>query len=121
VIDAAGDIWKSYPNELTFRVTATGLDNAVIGADIDTITEPGDLNSLLLGLRFRLKVFRGLTMHIVQPSSIKLIGMPADVPYDERVYRVSFKTVSLPVDSRLVMEVLTPKGQLLSRFHLELL
>ena len=120
VIDAAGRVWKNYPDEVTFRVTATAIDSGLLNTDTDTIDEAGDLNSFLLGLQFRLKAFRGLKMHVEKPLSIKQIGVPADVPYDERVYRVSFETGDLPVDARLVMEVLSPKGQLLSRFHLEL-
>jgi hypothetical protein len=121
VIDAAGDIWKHYPAELTFRVTATAMDPDSLKSEIDRIDEPGDLNAFMLGLHFRLKVFQGLNMQTVKPTSVHLIGVPSDVPYDERVYRVSFDTGNFPVDARLVMEVLSPGGQLLSRFHLELL
>ena len=120
VIDAAGRVWKNYPDEVTFRVTATAIDSGLLNTDSNTIDEAGDLNSFLLGLQFRLKAFRGLEMRMKRPLSVKLIGVPADVSYDERVYRVSFETGDLPVDARLVMEVLSPKGQLLSRFHLEL-
>ncbi len=120
VIDAAGQVWTNYPDEITFRVTATAIDSGVMQVDSDNINESGDLNSFLLGLHFRLRSFRGLHMTELHPSSVKLIGVPADVPYEERVYRVSFNTGKFPVDDRLVMEVLSPKGQLLSRFHLEL-
>lgn len=120
VIDAAGDVWTHYPDEITFRVTASAIDSGMMQVDSQNIHESGDLNSFLLGLRFRLKSFRGLQMKEVQPISVKLIGVPADVPYQERVYRVSFDTGEFLVSDRLVMEVLSPKGQLLSRFHLEL-
>lgn len=120
VIDAAGNVWKNYPDVLTFRVTATAIDSGVVQVDSVNINESGEMNSFLLGLRFRLRSFRGLHMTELHPDSVKLIGVPADVPYQERVYRVSFGTAGVPVDNRLVMEVLSPKGQLLSRFHLEL-
>ncbi len=120
VIDAAGNVWKNYPDEVTFRVTATALDSEIVQADSVNVDEAGDLNSFLLGLRFRLRSFRGLRMKEVRPSTVKLIGVPADIAYEERVYRVSFDTGTFPVDDRLVMEVLSPKGQLLTRFHLEL-
>lgn len=120
VIDAAGNVWKNYPNGVTFRVTATALDSGLIQLDSESINESGDLNSFLLGLHFRLLSFRGLQMTELQPSSVELIGVPAEIPYQERVYRVSFDTGNFPVDNRLVMEVLSPKGQLLTRFHLEL-
>jgi hypothetical protein len=120
VIDAAGDVWTHYPNEITFRVTATAIDSGMMQVDNQNVHESGDLNSFLLGLHFRLKSFRGLQMTESDPTSVKLIGVPADVPYQERVYRVSFDTGEFPVSDRLVMEVLSPKGQLLTRFHLEL-
>ena len=121
VVDAAGRNWQNYPAELNFRVTATGMADVLNNLDTSQIREDGDFNSFLLGLKFRLKVYRGLKMSILQPSSLKLIGMPADLPADERVFRVSFDTHNLPVDDRLVLEVLSPGGQVLSRFHLELL
>lgn len=121
VIDASGDVWKNYPSEVTFRITATAMDPGTLKSDIDRIDEPGNLNSFLLGLHFRLKVFEGLNMRTVKPSAIRMIGIPSDVPADERIYRVSFQTGDFPVDARLVMEVLSPAGKLLSRFHLELL
>ena len=121
VIDAAGKVWRNYPNEITFRVTATGMNEQFVGMDSYDIKEKTDFNQLLLGLRFRLKAYRWLDMQIRQPEEVKMIGMPADVPYNERVFRVTFNTGDLPVDDRLVLEVLTPDGKLLSRFHLELL
>ena len=120
VIDASGDVWTHYPEEVTFRITATAIDSGMVQVDSQNVHESGDLNSFLLGLHFRLKSFRGLHMTELQPASVKLIGVPADVPYEERVYRVSFETGEFPVSDRLVMEVLSPKGQLLTRFHLEL-
>lgn len=121
VIDAAGKVWRNYPNEITFRVTATGINEQFVGMDSYDIKEKTDFNQLLLGLRFRLKAYRWLDMQIREPEQVKMIGMPADVPYNERVFRVTFNTGDLPVDDRLVLEVLTPDGKLLSRFHLELL
>lgn len=121
VMDANGDVWKHYPDEITFRLTATAKTQDTLKMDTDTIDEKTDLNSFLLGLKFRLKAYRGLQMSVVPPSSVRMIGMPADVAYDERVYRITFETGEFPVDTRLVMEVLSPGGQMLSRFHLELL
>lgn len=121
VIDAAGQVWHDYPAELNFRVTATAIQDILNNLDTSDVTEPGDMNSFLLGLKFRLKVYHELQMTILPPSSVNLIGLPADVAGEERVFRVSFDTARIPVDDRLVLEVLSPGGQLLIRFHLELL
>lgn len=121
VLDAEGHVWQNYPDELSFRVTATAMADMLSNLDSSEITEPADMNSFLLGIKFRLKDYRDLEMKVLPPSSIKLIGLPADLPGDERVYRVSFNTAQIPVRDRLVLEILSPSGQLLTRFHLELL
>jgi hypothetical protein len=121
VIDATGREWKHFPKMLTFRVTATAIGNELTGLDTDEITESGDMNSFLRGLQFRLKDYQGLHLKILPPAAVKMIGMPANVKSPERVFRVSFDTPDIPVEDRLVLEVLSPGGQLITRFHLELL
>ncbi|HWR35662.1 MAG TPA: hypothetical protein VN622_07315 [Clostridia bacterium] len=116
-----GQQLQNYPATLNFRVTATALDPTMLTTDIARIDEPTDLNAMLLGLHFRLKVFRALNLEIMQPIAVQLIGVPADLPYDERIYRVSFNTGDIPVDARMALEVLSPQGELLTRFHFELL
>lgn len=116
-----GSELRHYPDQTTFRVTASALDPALLTTDLEPVAYDGDMNSLLLNLNFRLKVYRALQMKMIKPVRVVQIGMPADVPYDERVYRVSFDTSDIPVDARLVLEVLSPTGDRLSRFHFELL
>jgi hypothetical protein len=112
---------KSYPSGLDFRVTATALPNDFKGVDQDEVTTQESMNDFLLGLKFKLKVFRGLKMVELTPTNVKLIGVPSYQSYDERVYRVSFDTPNLPVDARLVLEVYDSNGTRLTRFHLEML
>ena len=121
VIDASGREWQYFPKVLTFRITATAQGEDLMNLDMDELTESGNMNTFLLGLQFRLKDYRGLHLMILPPSAVKMIGMPADVKSQERVFRVSFDTPDIPVDDRLVLEVLSPGGQLITRFHLELL
>jgi hypothetical protein len=112
---------KSYPAGLDFRVTASALPNDFRGVDQDEVTTHESMNDFLLGLKFKLKVFRGLHMQQLTPSNVKLIGVPAYETYEERVYRVTFDTPDLPVDARLVLEVYDADGTRLTRFHLEML
>jgi hypothetical protein len=73
----------------------------------------------MLGLRFRLKIFKRHPRHRTrEPKVVSVIGVPADVPYDERVYRVSFKLDRIPLKHRIVLE-LSPGGERISKFHLE--
>jgi hypothetical protein len=122
VVAADGSQMRQYPAELSFRVTASALDPEMLTSEILPVQSHGqDMNRFLLGLNFQLKVYRALHMKVLRPARVTMIGMPADVPYDERVYRVAFDTEDIPVDARIVLEVIAPTGERLSRFHLELL
>ena len=50
-----------------------------------------------------------------------MIGMPADVPADERVYRIGVSVGDMPVVDRFVLEVLSPEGHVLTHFPFSLL
>jgi hypothetical protein len=50
-----------------------------------------------------------------------MIGMPSDVPADERVYRVGINVGDMPVIDRFVIEVLSPEGEVLTHFPFTLL
>jgi hypothetical protein len=45
-----------------------------------------------------------------------MIGVPADVPYDERVYRITIKAGDLPISDRFIIEVDSPQGVVLTHF-----
>jgi hypothetical protein len=121
VVGADGTEMRHYPQSLTFRVTASAIESDMLSNDIDAVNYSGDLNSFLLGMHFRLKAYRGLKVSVIKPERVHLIGVPADQPFDERVYKVAFDTNDLPLDARLVLEVTGPDGERLSRFHLEVL
>jgi hypothetical protein len=122
VVGRDGSELRHYPAELSFRVTATAMDPEMLTSDVSQVESNGqDMNRFLLGLNFQLKIYRALHMEVVKPARVTMIGMPTDVPYDERIYRVTFDTDDIPVDARIVLEVMAPTGERLSRFHLELL
>ncbi len=76
--------------------------------------------TFLLSLHLRLKVFQGLDAYEIQPRDVELIGMPANIPYEERIYRAKFHLEHVPADARLVLEVFDSNEERISRFHLEL-
>jgi hypothetical protein len=121
VVRTDGSEVKTYPGALDFRVTATAIPNEFIGIPEYEISSHQSINDFLLGLKFRLKIFRGLKMTEISPANVRLIGVPSYQPYDERIFRVSFDTPNLPVDARLVLEVYDSSGTRLTRFHLEIL
>jgi hypothetical protein len=112
---------KTYPGAMDFRVTASAIPNDFTGVLEYEINSKQSMNDFLLGLKFRLKIFRGIKMTEISPTNVKLIGVPSYQPYDERIYRLSFDTPNVPVDARLVLEVYDSSGTRLTRFHLEIL
>jgi hypothetical protein len=122
VQDAKGKHAQFFPRTLSFRVTATAMRPGLLiipqqplGLETDT-----PLNDYLLNLNFRLKIFRGLKVTELAPASVRMIGMPADVPQEERVYRVGFELADVPTRDRIVLEVLSPQGERVCKFHLDL-
>lgn len=118
VIDASGAPVERFPERVAFRVTASAMEN-LLEVPLDKITVNQDLNSLLLALRFRLKIFHGIEATELEPDRVEMLGMPAEVAYDERVYLASFVLPPTSIADRLVFEVFTPQGDRLCKFHLE--
>ena len=110
-----------FPNDIEFRVTATTMNEGMLPLDRDQVHESTEPEEMLSHLRFHLKVYRGLHHSIIKPASVRMVGVPEKEPFPERVYQVSFDTRNTPVEARCVLEVISPKGELLARFHLELL
>ena len=120
LVSADGDTIRHFPQRFSFRITASLrkmlMDRPV--ASVDVSDEPQEL---LLNLKFRIRAYNGLENHEIVPESVEMIGMPADVPYDERVYRININKVDLPITARLVVEVRTAQGELLTHFPFSLL
>jgi len=120
MISARGGRMRNFPRHFSFRVTAS-LRKILLDQPASTIEVPDDPQDLLLRLRFRVKAYHGLEMRDVFPVTVRQIGMPGDVPYDERVYRVDVNIGDAPITDRFVIEVLTPEGELLTHFPFTLL
>jgi hypothetical protein len=119
LLDASGRPVRFFPRHIDFRISV-GTRTHVSDIEPFPIQAGLALNDYLLGLRFRLKIFHGLQQTVVEPDEVALIGVPSDVPYDERIYRASFQLPRVPIEDRIVLEVLTPQGERLCKFHLDL-
>jgi len=117
--DAAGQPVRLYPEELQFRITAS-VREKLLESQPFPIASDIPMNDYLMHLRFRLKVFHGVDWRMVRPASVEEIGMPADVSYDERIYRIRFNLGHVPIEDRVVLEVVSPTGERLSKFHVDL-
>jgi hypothetical protein len=120
LVNEGGKQVRQFPESVTFRVTAsTGVDPV----DPDPLPTKTELSpeDYLLHLHFRLKIFHHLDSWTLEPQSSEMIGMPADVAYNERIYLVRFNLQDLPAEDRVMLEVFDDSGQRVTHFHLELL
>ena len=115
LVAADGDTIRHFPQRFSFRITAS-LRKMLIDRPVASVDVSDEPHELLLNLKFRIRAYNGLEAHEIFPESVEMIGMPADVPYDERVYRINFNNVDLPITARLVIEIRTPQGELLTHF-----
>ena len=110
----------AYPERVQFRLTASSreklLDEHPFGTEAKI-----PLDELLMKLKFRLKIFHGLEWRYVEPAFVDDVGMPRNITYNERIYRIGFNMGHVPIEDRVVMEVISPTGERLCKFHLDLL
>ena len=111
---------EHYPGKINFRVTAS-FRTRFPDASPFPLGAPGDQNSYLLQLKFRVVVFDGLRQTVVKPDSVAMIGVPEEMEYDERIYRVSVDLSRFPMRDRVVLEVHDPDGGRICKFHLDLM
>jgi hypothetical protein len=111
---------EHYPGKIDFRVTAS-FRTRLPETSPFPIGAPGNQNGYLLHLKFRIVVFDGLRQTVVEPESVEMIGVPEEMPYDERIYRVSADLSRFPMRDRVVLEVHDPDGGRICKFHLDLM
>ena len=120
IVGADGARMEKFPHHFSFRITAS-LRKIVLDGPADTLEFTGDPQELLLQLKFRVRAYHGFETREITPESIEMIGVPAGVPADERVYRVNVNADNMPVVDRFVIEVLSPEGEVLTHFPFTLL
>ncbi len=116
-----GSLVENYPSEVRFRVSVSGREGFEM-ADTPMLVESkaDSFDSLISTLRFDLRISHALECRKLQPWSVTQIGVPADLPSNERVYEVVFDLGSVPVSDRVVMDVVTAQGERLAKFNLDL-
>jgi len=120
VISSSGERMVSFPRHFSFRITAS-LRKIVVEPQPSSVRIFDDPEDLLLKLRFRIKGYHGLERRAILPESVHLIGMPAEIPYNERVFRIAVDVGDAPITDRFVIEVLTPEGEVLTHFPFNVL
>jgi hypothetical protein len=120
VVDSHGTPLRTLPHHISFRVTAT-LRKTLIDPPLDSFSSNENPAEFLVKIGFRLKIYHGLERREVFPESVTMIGVPSDVPYDERVFRANFYLEDLPVTDRLVLEVVSPEDEVITHFSFGML
>jgi hypothetical protein len=119
LLDGSGQPVRNFPDQLSFRISV-GTRTHLSDDEPFTLNAKLPVNDYLLQLKFRLKIFHGLYETVVEPENVALIGVPSDVAYDERIYHAAFALPLVPIEDRIILEVLTPHGERLCKFHLDL-
>jgi hypothetical protein len=120
IVSADGATLQHFPRHFSFRITVS-LRKTLIEGPADTIMTQDDPQHFLLNLGFKLRVYHGLETHELPAHAVELIGVPADIPYDERVFRLSFEVENLPVTDRVVLVILSPQDVPVTHFAFALL
>ncbi len=120
IVSSDGVRIDKFPHRFSFRITAS-LRRVVLDAPASALDFSGNPQDLLLNLKFRIRAYHGLETGEISPESVTMIGVPADVASDERVYRVGVNIGDMPVIDRFVIEVLSPEGEVLTHFPFSLL
>lgn len=117
---ADGNRVTHYPEKMTLRITIgnkTSLtDHKPLEYDTDLTAE-----QLAKEARFRLRVYRGLEYSVIEPQSVRMIGVPKEMPYNERIYMVEFPMKDVPIENRLMIEVLDPSNKRMAKFSISML
>lgn len=115
-----GERVTQYPEKMTLRISV-GNKTKVEGTTPLELESAYSAEELAKNLHFRLRVYNGLEYRQIEPVSAKIIGVPADLPYDERIYLVEFLLDKVPLENRLMIEVLDPHNTRVTRFSISML
>lgn len=112
---------ERYPRELRFRVSVAQRDSLLfLDQPLPVESRDQSFNELITSVKFELHIFRALNKRVVRPSRVQSIGIPPDVPANERIYEVTFDLDDIPISDRVVMRVLSDQGERLAKFNFDL-
>jgi len=116
VKDAQGNEVRYYPRELRFRFTISGETKYRLQRTPLEYETKLDREQFIKQLTFRLKRFKDLEMTDFIPVRAEMIGVPAELPYYERIYSIVFKVPNIPIEDRFALEVLDAEGNRVAKF-----
>jgi len=120
VLNPDGTQVTKYPENIKFRFTIGSHMQPSESSPLE-VRIPGTPDDFESHLHFRLKVFHGIESHEITPVEQKIIGVPASMPYDERIYSIAFKLNDVPAEDRIMFEVLDNSGARVAKFQMQLM
>ncbi|MBV9669370.1 MAG: hypothetical protein JOZ43_00310 [Acidobacteriales bacterium] len=120
VVHPDGSPVTQLPGHITFRITASSLVN--VQDRPVTLDSHEPVEDFLRQLTFVARLSRAgdLFSTRVEPTRVRQIGIPPNIPAAERVYRAEFDLGKLSVDDHVVLEVNGENGEPLTKFVLPL-
>ena len=119
--NATGTPVQSYPREVHFRISVSQREGySPLDSPFPVDSRGSTFNEFISKLKFEMRIFHALKARIVKPTTVTHIGIPPDVPANERVYEVTFDLGDVPISDRIVMHVLTGEGERLAKFNFDL-
>jgi len=118
---ANGSPVQQYPREVHFRVSVSErYGYSLVDPPIPVETHEAPFAEFISSLKFEMRIFHALKLRILRPTKVTQIGVPLDVPSNERIYDVAFELGEVPISDRIVMHVLTALGDRLAKFNFDL-
>ncbi len=116
-----GNRVERYPREVHFRVSVSERDGYTpLDPPMPVDYHESTFADFISSLKFEMRIFRALKARIVRPTKVTHIGVPIDVPSNERIYDVAFDLGDVPITDRIVVHVLTSDGDRLAKFNFDL-
>jgi len=118
---ANGNLVERYPREVHLRISVSERGGyAPLDPPTPIDSHDSSFVEFISSLKFEMRIFHALKARLVRPTKVTHIGMPLDVPSNERIYDVAFDLGEVPISDRIVVHVLTAEGDRLAKFNVDL-
>lgn len=112
----AGAPLRTYPDYIDFVVRASLVKKLLLDYPAYAVETPLASADYLEQFRFQVRIFRGLHVRAVKPALVRI----EEADETSRTYRISFAIPGVPIEDRIVLEVLDTDGHRLTKFYMGL-
>ena len=112
-----GTVLERFPSEISFRFTI-GSRTYLQDKDPNVLETKLSASDIQDHVQFELLVFDGLQEVSLKPKEVTMLGVPASIPYNERIYKVTFPVDHVSMQRRMKLLILDPGGNRLVKYQL---